>query len=103
MRQFPSNWTMYFETSKPHLDTLLFAFHDLPFCFIFKYIETAVVKTTAYKLLIKKATAGIDELKEKKALHSLVDSPHSPEFKQPTLQLKSSRELKVFHAMLNIL
>lgn len=75
MRQFPSYQTIYFETSKPLSHTLLFAFHDLPFCFIFKSIETAVVKTTAYKLLIKKAATGIDE--SKKSFAFTVDSPHS--------------------------
>lgn len=74
----------------------------MPFCFIFKYIEIAVVKTTAYKLLIKKAATGIDESKKKLCIHCRFSLP-SPEFKQPTLQLKSSRELKAFHAMLNIL
>lgn len=103
MRQFPPYWTIYFETSEPLLHTLLFAFHDLPFCFIFKYTEIAVVKTTAYKLLIKKATTGIDEPKKKSFAFTGRFSPLSPEFKQPTLQLKSSRELKVFHAMLNTL
>lgn len=46
----------------------------MPFCFIFKYIEIAVVKTTAYKLLIKKAATGIDE--SKKSFAFTVDSPY---------------------------
>lgn len=46
----------------------------MPFCFIFKYIEIAVVKTTAYKLLIKKAATGIDG--SKKSFAFTVDSPY---------------------------
>lgn len=75
------------------LHALLFAFHG-HFGFFFKHIEIAVVKTTAYKLLIKEATTGIDESKKKSFAFIGRFSPLGPEFKQPTLQLKSSRELK---------